>query len=86
MTDKRRPGDPFPFVANAQRGETFAESAATTNRLLSELWEIGGRECYDQDLLNFGLTKAEARIDDGTLRPGDFPVGRTGPSPFAEPR
>lgn len=89
MTDNWRPGDPFPFVADApsrllQCEETFAESAAITNRLSRELWERGGQECYDQDLLNLGFTKEEARIDDAPLTRGDFPVERPGPSSFAD--
>jgi len=86
---RRRRGDSFRFVADApsrqpRRGETFAESAESTNRLSRELWEKGGHERYDQDLLNLGFTKAEARIDDAPLTPGDFPVEGPGPSPFAD--
>lgn len=89
MKDSWRPGNPFPFVADAPQrlpgcGETFAESAASTNRLSRELWEKGGRECSDQDLLDLGFAKDEARINDPPPTHVDFPVGPRRPSPFTD--
>ena len=89
MTENRRPGDPFPFVADAptripQRGETFAESAAITNRLLRKQWNEGGGVRYNQDLLDLGFPKEETRIDDGTLTCGDFRVERPSSPTFAD--
>ena len=78
---------PFSYVANVpprERGETFAESAATTNSLLRKQWNAGGGVRYDQDLLDLGFTKNEAHINDGTLSRGDFNVERPSSPIFAD--
>jgi len=62
------------------QSERFAQSAAITNRLLRKQWSKGGEPAYDQDLLNLGFPKEEARTDAGTLSRGSLGAALKRPS------